>query len=496
MRVLLQQQEQPYEPLVQETSLPDVEKAREVQNTFTVPQRKIANEREGFKQAILLKKTATLASGILALVLFVLLTKHQLADYSSAEPFRAVTGNLTVIGGTQEQESLLPAPQPKHPDSWQLTREKVAFCNIVAPLPRLASYRRWDLSPMWLRVCEKSVYVMHPAQGRNVCWVRMKAQCHRHLKAHFTWARYQTMAANFGSTPPRMYQPFDPVENPQVCDRPDAGGIRQWTHKERVTARRWFRTHVGVYVLGMFSDLGRWNMISKRLNKLQIYATHINGVDMRQHDSLRHAKAEGWVPNDFNFTRAQEVAYTPTHGMGSILGTLGCATAHFKAQSQILEDGMPLALVFEDDSWPSDDFVERLWSLVHVELPCDWEVLSLYSRCPFGSCVSQHLLRVQPDTNEPAWRCHQGVNWGMQAILYRTESLFRIQRSWKRVVFDESRPHCMDIDVALAAISDEVHYYAVPSVQDPGFVNESNHPSLRWGINHLSATSSTTSKAF
>jgi GR25 family glycosyltransferase involved in LPS biosynthesis len=233
-------------------------------------------------------------------------------------------------------------------------------------------------------------------------------------------------------------------------------------------------------------------MISKRLNQLQIYATRIDGVDMRQPGTLQHVKEAGWVPIDFNFSQAQEVAYRPAHGMGSILGTLGCASAHFKAHAQVMADGMPLAVVFEDDSWPSDDFVERLWSMVHVELPCDWDVVSLYSRCPYGSCVSEHLLRVQPDINEPAWRCRQGVNWGMQAILYRTESLSRIQIPWKRTVFNESRPHCMDVDVALASISDEVRYYAVPSVQDPGFVHETDHPSLRWGINRFAATSSTT----
>lgn len=216
---------------------------------------------------------------------------------------------------------------------------------------------------------------------------------------------------------------------------------------------------------------------------------------MRPSGALADAKAAGWVPKGFNFTRAQEMAYRPEQRMGSILGTLGCASAHFKAQSKVMADGLPLAVVFEDDSWPSDDFVERLWSLVHEELPCNWDVASLYSRCPYGSCVSPRLLRVMPDTNEPAWRCHQGVNWGMQAVLYRTDALARIQIPWKHAVFNESRPHCMDVDVALASISDSVNYYAVPAVQDPGFVYETNHPSLRWGINEEAKTTSTTTAA-
>jgi len=501
-----------YLPLGIEAPIPDVDEARQVEYKLVLPRRKIKKQEQGLEQRLelgsALKLGATLGAFVAAVLFLVLLAMHKsgaFAELSSTKPFWAMAGILT-IHDDKPESSLLSGdggmltirddkPESTSLDAWRPAQGRIAFCNIVATLPRLESYRRWDLGPMWIRVCGKQLSHKYLAEDRNRCWVGMKAQCHSHLKAHFPWAKLQRMAADLGSAPPRTHEPFDPVENPQVCDRPDAGRTRQWTHKEKMTARKWFRTHVGVYVLGLFSDVDRWNMISERLRQLQIYATRINGVDMRQPGALEDAKAAGWVPHDFNFTRAQEVAYRPAHGMGSILGTLGCASAHFKAHSQVVADGMPLAVVFEDDSWPSDDFVERLWSLVHVELPCDWEVVSLYSRCPYGSCVSQHLLRVQPDRNEPAWRCHQGVNWGMQAILYRTKSLSRIQIPWMRVAFNESRPHCMDVDVALASISDEVHYYAVPSVQDPGFVNETNHPSARWSINHFAATSSTTRNA-
>lgn len=126
------------------------------------------------------------------------------------------------------------------------------------------------------------------------------------------------------------------------------------------------------------------------------------------------------------------------------------------------------------------------------ELPCDWEVTLLLTRCGYGQCVSPHLMRVEPDTNEPAWRCHQGVNWGMHAVLYRTKRLAELQKKWKRVVFDEERPRCMDVDVALASMSDEAGVYAVPAVQDPGFVYESNHESQRWDINQAARTTQTT----
>lgn len=388
-----------------------------------------------------------------------------------------------------------PAPSatttmPIHVEQRKPALQWPEVCNVTLAVPELKESHRWDLPPGWMRVCEMKLNDKNLVIDRNWCWYGLKGQCHDHLKAHFPWAKLQNMAASLGSSPPRTQEPFDPVRNPEVCDQPEMGQVRTWTEDEKTISREWFRNHVAVYVLGLLSDTGRWNMISDRLKQLAIFATHIDGVDMRAPGVLETAKSSGWVPNDFNFSHAQEIAYRPEQNMGSILGTLGCASAHFKAQTKVLADGVPLAVVFEDDSWPSDDFVERLWSLVHEELPCNWEVTALYSRCPYGTCVSPHLIRVQPDINEPKWRCHQGVNWGMQATLYRTASLAKVQREWKQAVFDESRPHCLDVDVALASISDKVNFYAVPAVQDPGFVYETNHPSLRYGINMAGKTTS------
>merc|ERR1712217_819599 len=132
----------------------------------------------------------------------------------------------------------------------------------------------------------------------------------------------------------------------------------------------------------------------------------------------------------------------------------------------------PLALVFEDDVVLEKDFAVKLKRLLETEAPCDWDVLSLKSACPYGKCVSPHLLRVLPDSNEPAARCRHGVNYGFFAMLYRLSTLNDLQARIARVVWNDDRPHCLDVDVALAAMSDEVAYYAVPKVQAPGLFTE------------------------
>lgn len=39
-------------------------------------------------------------------------------------------------------------------------------------------------------------------------------------------------------------------------------------------------------------------------------------------------------------------------------------------------------------------------------------------------------------------------------------------------MFNAEHPQCLDVDVAFASMSDEVAYYAVPFVQNPGFLSE------------------------
>jgi len=379
---------------------------------------------------------------------------------------------------------------------WQqwLRPQAISVCNPASqPLVTKKPLRSWQLGPSWQKACKRKNYrpglpVFEGTEDRNWCWTAYKDKCHGHLKDHYTWADYQDMAAKEDRCPKRHDERFTPLKHPDRCDIVEHGRSRNWTAKERATASKWFRETVKVYVLNLPTDTSRWKMISRRMKELNIPIERICGVDMRVDKALKNAQDSGWIPASWNFTNAQSVAYSKKQNMGSILGTLGCASAHFKAQAKIIEDGFPLGIVLEDDSWVEDDFVERLWSLALDELPCDWEVTALLSRCPYGQCVSTHLARIQPDANEPAWACRHGVNWGMHGMLYRTASLARVQKHWKNTVFDEGRPHCLDVDVALASISDRVGFYAVPSVQDPGFLRETDHRSARWDINMAGTT--------
>lgn len=364
------------------------------------------------------------------------------------------------------------------------------LCSPSSPLTEIGWRRRaWDVNEGFKVACEArnrlkdNWKVRFSSEDRNWCWVGVKDICHRSIHRPQNWAAYREEASRQGLSPSAQEAPFDGLQNPDLCDQPDIGLPIPYTREEEKKATKWFHEHVKVYVVNLQQYVERWKMVSSRLAELGINATRVEGVNMQQKGMLQTAKHKGWVPQTFNFSEAQRIAYGPRLKEGSVLGTVGCASAHFKVQEQVVKDGSTLGLVLEDDSYLIDGFVVHLWRIVTTELPCDWDILQLLARCPYGKCVSKHLARVQPDGNEPYWRCHAGVNWGMHAMLYRTSNLPAVQELWKRTVFDEKSPHCLDVDIALASISDRVGYYAIPNSQTPGLLKEMSLGSARASIN-------------
>lgn len=365
------------------------------------------------------------------------------------------------------------------------------ICNASAPLTDMNwAPRGWDVSVGDRIQCESRNRVnptwkslRYENWDRNWCWVAVKEMCHDHLKTPKSWSTYRDLAYRAGLAPSRHFSPFDGLQNPEVCDGAKHGIQKSYFKEEASLALKWFHRNVKVYVLNLPKFYNRWDIITKRLHDLQIDAIRVIGVDMMEPNAYSDAVRNGWIAPDFDMKAAQANAFQPQNDMGHILGTVGCAAAHFKAQSQILKDSPHLAIVLEDDSWLMDNFVTNLWRIVTQELPCDWDVLQLLGRCAYGKCISEHLARIQPDANEPADLCHQGVNWGFHGVLYRTAHLEKVQALWKKHVFNPKTPHCLDIDVALASISDKVNYYSVPNSQHPPLIKEMDLGSVRASIN-------------
>lgn len=320
--------------------------------------------------------------------------------------------------------------------------------------------------------------------GRDYCWQATKI---RACYGQHTWLEAQEQAAAAGQTMSPHLVPFPALQDSDVCDKPQLGAEitpADVDYEVKLAAQGWFRSNVAVFVLNLPTAVQRWRSISTRLAELGIEATRIPGVDVSSLGALEKAKQEGILPGHWDFDQSEKqmsrllqnssATTIRRYVTGYGVGTVGCAAAHLRAMIMAENDavhlGKPLVLILEDDTWLESDFIIKLQRLLREEAPCDWQIISLRSQCSFGKCISPHLSRVQPDGNEPKEMCRRGVNYGFYAMLYRASTLGEVAHKLAKQVWDVSKPACLAQDIALASISNEVAYYAVPSSQVPGFL--------------------------
>jgi len=357
------------------------------------------------------------------------------------------------------------------------------FCNASAVLPVLtAPAQRFDLPKYWRDMCKR----VAPAPGipqwpdQNRCWEWMKAEGCYSSWSSISWSDGQVKAADKRQAPYPDIVPMQPVRHPELCEHVRNGAPLAAPASQTQAAVEWMRKNVAVYVLNLPDDTERWQAISSSLTRLGLEFQRLPGADLTVPGAYALAKAEGRIPQDFSFSKAQATGKTYYQAMNGIAGAMGCAAGHLAAMAKVAaDDHKPLALILEDDVVLADDIAVKLHQLLEIEAPCDWVAISLKTTCPYGECVSSHLTRVRPDANEPADRCRHGVNYGFYGMLYRVSTLGALHKRLSEVVWDDSRPRCLDVDVALASISDEVAYYAVPRLQAPGFLTEGGHGSSR-----------------
>lgn len=364
------------------------------------------------------------------------------------------------------------------------------FCDRTRRIPKAKTPRPFKMPRKWRKMCNAKPNKATDAywHGRNWCWFSVKHGCLRN-KGLFTWYQSQEYTARMGLAPHVADVEFEPITDRDLCER-----IEWQYHNENAPsqdeidqATSWLNNNTHILVLNLPKARKRWKAISSHLDSLGIQYHKSPAVDMSKHGAYHDAKKSGDMPQWFHFDVAQKNAYTHFQGKGGIVGTTGVATAHLRTLRRGVagahKHNKSLVLVIEDDAEFADDFTARLMRLVQDEIPCDWTALSLKTRCGYGQCVTPHLTRVWPDGNEPAHRCRHGVNYGFYSMLYRASALPFIMERMRQQVWNVNNPHCLDVDVALASLSDEVSYYAVPSFLQPGLLREGHMGSSRWSIN-------------
>ncbi|CAK8987280.1 unnamed protein product [Durusdinium trenchii] len=337
--------------------------------------------------------------------------------------------------------------------AWQMTRQETCSWEAGDPPPQFAGWKAW---PEAGERCEPRESHLHPDKPeRSDCWDILVSSCSNTSKCGASWQKAHKAALHkLGITAVKARYPLDDVS---LCGG-GSEGSRSWTSDEWERSQSWFERNVQVYVLEMpglviseqhetFSDLARHGL----------QAVRVAGLDLLFSDDLKVALAAGVVPDGFD-----------PRNFADELGAASRAASHFHVQrmASALAGHKPLALVLEDGIRLARDFQQRVWSLIQEEIPCDWDVLSLSSSCPAGRCISPHLARIGPNAKLSRMeRCKEMVSRGFGGILYRSAVVASIQKRWMGVAFDVNHPDCLSLDASLAALADEVAFYAVPAVQ-------------------------------
>lgn len=359
------------------------------------------------------------------------------------------------------------------------------MCSPAAVVPALnSSIQGLGMSKYWKSLCEEVAAPLAARtswSGQSACWERMKQEGCFAGDGRLSWRSAQENLARKGLVPFPEIVPFHPLKRQDLCQHASLGApLEDATSDEVREAKAWLQSTVAIYVLSLEDK--KDSTAAESLAAQGVNFTVLQGVDLALNGSYKEAQKQGSIPVDFNFSHAESASRTMLQGMDGVAGAVGLAASHLQAMQRATDAGdeAPLVLILEDDATLVMDFAVKLKRLVKDEAPCDWVAISLQSACPYGECVSPHLTRVRPNGNEPEERCRHGANFGFYSMLYRKATLPPLMHRLKQTVWDEERPRCLDLDVALASLSGEVAYYAVPKVQAPGMVASGGEDSSRW----------------
>lgn len=143
------------------------------------------------------------------------------------------------------------------------------------------------------------------------------------------------------------------------CGHPDHRGFHfRKMHPDKEPLFRCF-------VITLEHSQERRNVISKRLNELEIPFKFYPGVDGRKIDLLSHPGYSGWKRRMF-------------FGRDLSNGEFGCVLAHKSIYEHILEKDIEIALVLEDDAILCDELPRVIAAL--TERSKDWDIVRFLGR--------------------------------------------------------------------------------------------------------------------
>ena len=144
-----------------------------------------------------------------------------------------------------------------------------------------------------------------------------------------------------------------------------------------------FSIHYPIYVINMRQRKDKWDGIKKRFKHEKLIWSE--GFDVRKKYNI----VDKFVKDGL---------LKPPHGGAINYGNLGCACAHMKVWKRVAQGNEKCALVLEDDSVPTDQYLQGLYNC--MEAAPDFDIIQMVALRPEGDDMHKHgLLKVKPGQN-------------------------------------------------------------------------------------------------
>jgi GR25 family glycosyltransferase involved in LPS biosynthesis len=165
-----------------------------------------------------------------------------------------------------------------------------------------------------------------------------------------------------------------------------------------------------IWIINLEKDVERFEHCMKMAPRLPKTPNRWVGTNGREEDRLS-ASVDGVSPL---LTESTKEESKKTNKILHSPGVIGCWLSHKRLLRHLQPLRVPNSyghLIMEDDVNIPVDFQDQ-WNILRTRIPCDWDMVYLYTGGTYGEKIHNRILRWKNDK-------HTSANWGTVAYIVR-----------------------------------------------------------------------------
>lgn len=206
-----------------------------------------------------------------------------------------------------------------------------------------------------------------------------------------------------------------------------------------------------IFVVNLLRRPDRWKSITSEMQKSSLLPSHKSVLNkVAAYDgSLFSTKtiSDSHLVSSVGLDRYQNLPQDQkVWGMDMSAGAIGCALSHVDIWCSVVEQNLQRALILEDDTIMSEDFLEQTQH-VFESVPKDWECLFLSGLDPEQQCKYLRVKKTNKNTNKNKNRFICRV-----PRIYRTTNCYVINAKGAATLLSLCVPFTFQLDTAMTTM--------------------------------------------